>query len=139
MTNRIIVVSAAIVNVQAKRLFVQRRSGETKYPWHWCTPGGHVEPNEPEFHTLCRELREEHGVRVKDEALGAGKLVYEHDVAGKVITVRCYSLPHDMIDGQYVAGDLVAGFDWVSANELETLMLTPADHANRDKLLDLIR
>ena len=41
MNEPIIVVSAAIVNVAEKRLFMQRRSGEaSSHIWHWVTPGG---------------------------------------------------------------------------------------------------
>lgn len=142
MSNRIIVVSLAIVNVQQKRLFMQRRSEKTSYPWYWVTPGGKARPLETHEMTLRRELFEEHRVLLKEgQPL---EPVYMHDMTssktGEPLTVICLLATSDMIDGEYVAvGPSVAGFDWPDANELETLILGPADHANRGKLLDLIR
>jgi len=144
MGDQIIVVSAAIVNVAEKRLFVQRRSAKTSYAWHWCTPGGKATLSERYMHqtTLRRELFEEHHVFLK-ECQPLLKPVYLHEMTtetGEPMAVDCRFVLSDMIEGEYVAsGPTVAGFDWVNANELETLMLGPADHANRGKLLDLIR
>ena len=134
------VVTAAIVNGRDKRLFMQRRSGTTRYPWHWGTPGGKVETNEPKFMALCREMREEHGVALRDEVLDVSVKVYEHEGPSDHI-VRCYLVPHHLVIGTYrAAGETVAGFDWVTAEELERLTpLTPADEANREKLIVLIR
>ena len=138
--DRIIVVSAAIVNVQAKRLFVQRRDGNTSYPWHWCTPGGKAQDDELRCMALRRELCEEHKVLLMELP---NEIVYEHNIAstrtGDLITVRCYRIDSTHVYGSYAAGPSVAGFDWVTANELETLVLTPADDANRGKLIALIR
>jgi len=139
---RIMVVSAAIVNVEAKRLFVQRRSGDApSYPWHWCTPGGKVHEDEFQLEALRRELYEEHGVRLDIDRVGSS--VYYHDIistqTGQIVTVWCYLVCASAIVGRYIAGPSVAGFDWVTANELETLTLTPADDANRGKLMALLR
>ncbi len=134
------VVTAAIVNQRDKRLFMQRRSGTTRYPWHWGTPGGRVETNEPKFMALCREMREEHGVALRDEVLDVGRSVYRHEGPSGHI-VRCYLIQHHLVIGTYrAASSAVAGFDWVTAEELERLTpLTPADEANREKLIALIR
>lgn len=145
----IIVVSAAIVDAESKRLFVQRRSGKTDYPWHWCTPGGKVGPNEGLWSALFRELAEEHGVRVEHGLFGRdlwphADPVYTHEITssrtGQPMRVLCRFIPSAAIIGRYSANaEAVAGFDWVTANELETLILTPADDANRGALLGLIR
>lgn len=137
------VVTAAIVNERDKRLFMQRRSGTTRYPWHWGTPGGALYEDESAWIALRRELREEHGVRV------VGQLpfdyVYCHDepsvITGQVTRVRCLYVSSEAVVGPYqVLADAVAGFDWVTAEELERLTpLTPADEANREKLIALIR
>lgn len=145
MNEPIIVVSAAIVNVAEKRLFMQRRSGEaSSHKWHWVTPGGKQKPREQDVDTLYRELQEEHGViprRHRNRVLGG--LVYEHNMVstttGRPVLVRCYYIDSLLLRGEYKAGPAVAGFDWVSADELETLMLGPADSANLGKLLELIR
>ena len=143
------VVTAAIVNHQDKRLFMQRRSGTTSYPWHWSTPGGKAGPHEGLWSALFRELHEEHGVRANYQIFG-GELwpqmdpVYEHDLVssrtGQPMRVMCRLVPASAIIGPYSANaEAVAGFDWVSADELEALMLAPADEANREKLIALIR
>jgi len=141
---RIMVVSAAIVNVEAKRLFVQRRSGDApSYPWHWCTPGGKVKPQEDPFRALRRELHEEHAVHLMESARWNVQIVYRHELpplaTGTRIIVNCFRVNSSLVTGQYCAGDKVAGFDWVTANELEALTLTPADDANRGKLMALLR
>ena len=141
-TPRILVACAAIVNVQAKRLFVQRRDGETSYPWHHCTPGGKANPRETFEEALRRELFEEHGVCLKC-CHWVVDPVYVHDIVstrtGELMRVTCSFVPSHAILGEYKAGPSVAGFDWVTADELETLTLTPADDANRGKLMALLR
>jgi 8-oxo-dGTP pyrophosphatase MutT (NUDIX family) len=142
----ILVVTAAIVDTDAKRLFVQRRSGKTSYPWHWCTPGGKKRDHEMDWQTLRRELSEEHKMWFAG-AKDVGRLVYECELplpfTDGTMIVSCYFLAHTDIRpiiGPYSANaEAVAGFDWVTANELETLQLAPADHANRGKLMELIR
>jgi 8-oxo-dGTP pyrophosphatase MutT (NUDIX family) len=141
---RIMVVSAAIVDVEAKRLFVQRRDGNTSYSWHWCMPGGKALPSESLDLALARELYEEHGVRSKwHPRLWLGAEIYQHEIkstrTGETVVVRCFRIDATELVGPYIAGPSVAGFDWVTANELETLTLTPADDANRGKLMALLR
>ena len=137
------VVTAAIVNERDKRLFMQRRSGTTRYPWHWGTPGGALYEDEGVWEGLFRELNEEHGVRVVRQL--PFDYVYCHDepsvITGQITRVRCLYVLSEAIVGPYqVLADAVAGFDWVTAEELERLTpLTPADEANREKLIALIR
>jgi len=137
-----IVVSAAIVDRAEKRLFMQRRGNDAgSYQWHWVTPGGKKNPSRMDYQELQRELFEEHGVWfISASDL---RLIYEYEIessrTGKPTVVSCYAIDSTKIIGEYKAGPGVAGFDWVNANELESLMLGPADAANRGKLLDLIR
>ena len=137
------VVTAAIVNERDKRLFMQRRSGTTRYPWHWGTPGGALYEDEPWWQGLFRELGEEHGLSIVGGI--PFDYVYSHDkpsiVTGQITRVRCLYVSSEAVVGPYqVLADAVAGFDWVTAEELERLTpLTPADEANREKLIALIR
>lgn len=144
----IVVVTAAIVNVDEKRLFVQRRSGKTRYAWHWGLPGGQMHDGESVWDTALREVEEEHGIRLRPGWIGKLVLqepIYIHEsppsgLAMMGTCVSCVRIPHTAIFGPIGANaEAVAGFDWVTANELETLTLTPADDANRGKLMDLIR
>ncbi len=144
----IVVVSAAIVDTVEKRLFVQRRSRRTRFAWHWCTPGGKVHEGESLWNALLRELDEEHGIIVRQSPrneLAKQDPVYIHDsppsgLAMMGTCVICMHIPHTSIAGPIRANaEAVAGFDWVTANELETLTLTPADDANRGKLMALLR
>ena len=141
MTNMIQVVTAAIVNADEKRLFVQRRSGKTRYPWHWGLPGGQWHDGETLWYALLRELFEEHGITVgqyRRNELALQEPVYIHESTSTCVV--CLRIPHTAIIGKIRANaDAVAGFDWVTADELEYLTMTPADHANRGVLMGLIR
>jgi 8-oxo-dGTP pyrophosphatase MutT (NUDIX family) len=104
------VVTAAIVNERDKRLFMQRRSGTTRYPWHWGTPGGALYEDEGVWEGLFRELNEEHGLRV---VRGLPFYVYCHDepsvITGQITRVRCLYLSSEAIVGPYqVLADAVA-------------------------------
>ncbi len=144
----IVVATVAIVDSVEKRLFVQRRSGKTRFAWHWCTPGGQMHDGESVWDTALREVEEEHGIRLRPGWIGKLVLqepVYIHEspplgLAMMGTRVICMRIPHTAIYGPIGANaEAVAGFDWVTANELESLTLTPADDANRGKLMDLIR
>jgi len=141
MTNMIHVVTAAIVNADEKRLFVQRRSGKTTYAWHWGLPGGQLRDGETLWYALLRELIEEHGIAVwqdRRNELALQEPIYIHESTDT--RVVCLRIPHTAIIGKMRANaDAVAGFDWVTADELEYLTMTPADHANRGVLMGLIR
>ena len=62
-------------------------------------------------------------------------------VTSQIIFLLCLYVSSEAIVGPYqILANAVAGFDWVTAEELERLTpLTPADEANREKLIALIR
>jgi ADP-ribose pyrophosphatase YjhB (NUDIX family) len=137
---KVIVVSAAIVDFDQRRILLAQRSGKTSYPFSWCTPGGKVEANETYLGALRRELCEELGVRLNVQPLGI--LVYRHELqssrTGSMVTVACYMVPSTNVSGEYSCKDGTAGVGWFDATALSFTQLAPADHANRSALLDLI-
>ena len=92
---------------------------------------------------LRRELHEEHGVVLSPSVHGMSEIVYRQEImstrSGDMTQVHCFAVPAECVDGVYQCGDNVAGFGWYSWEELSVANLTPADSANRDRLLYLIR
>lgn len=139
----ITVVSAAIVAPTANRILLTQRCGSS-YPFLWCTPGGHVEPNEEHIEALGRELIEEIGWT---SALFPFKEVYVHTMqssrTGEPVKVHCYLVKHyGELDG-FSCLDKTIGVGWFDTPGLFALrdarMLTPADEANVDALAALVR
>ena len=115
------VVTAAIVNERDKRLFMQRRSGTTRYPGTGerravCCSRTNL------WQGLFRRARR--GARTKHLRRFPFDYVYCHDepsiVTGQITRVRCLYVSSEAVVGPYqVLADAVAGFDWVTAEELE--------------------
>lgn len=135
----ITVVSAAIVNEKGKRLLLAQRIETTSYPLLWCTPGGKVEQNESLADALVRELYEEIGFR---GTMSPMPLVYRHEIkstrTGKNVLVLCYRIDWPRVAVPLTIGDGTKAIEWFSATDLETVKLTPADDANRAKLIALV-
>jgi mutator protein MutT len=133
------VVSAAIVDAKKKRILLTKRSGTT-YAKHWCTPGGKIE-DETHLEALRRELREEIGATFRDFS-DVRECVYMYDIpstrTGDLMTVVCYRIPIEGIDGQPICGDKTSGIAWFDIDELADLKMTPADRANVDALIRAI-
>ncbi|MFE6284740.1 (deoxy)nucleoside triphosphate pyrophosphohydrolase [Streptomyces sp. NPDC057877] len=62
MSERIVVVGAALLDADGGRLLAARRSAPPELAGRWELPGGKVEPGETPEAALVRELREELGV-----------------------------------------------------------------------------
>lgn len=62
MSERIVVVGAALLDAHGGRLLAARRSAPPELAGRWELPGGKVEPGETPEAALVRELREELGV-----------------------------------------------------------------------------
>lgn len=147
MTDRIEVVSAAIIRRGEdgiKRLLLGQRQPESSYPHLWCTPGGKIDLGESPAHALARELREEIGLgeyHVLKLFLDDPKPIYEHEMVssttGKPARVRCYAF-HAPSAFKAQALDGLIGVGWFKSEELRSVPLAPADHHNRDILLDLL-
>lgn len=135
------VVSAAIVNRHEKRILLAQRSGATSYPWKWCTPGGKVEGDETHSEALARELEEELGI--EGYKYQAGMRVYTHQMTstrtGEPVQVDCWRIDHDSIVGTISPKDGTVGVGWFDAMGLYRACLAPADEANLDALIELVR
>lgn len=132
------VVSAAIVDAKERKILLCKRSADTTYPHHWCTPGGSVERSETQLEALRRELREEINATFADFE-SVKNVVYFHDIrsmrSGRMITVVCYRIPIEGIEGTPSCGDKTADVRWFGVEELADLLMTPADRANVDALI----
>ena len=135
------VVSAAIVNRHEKRILLAQRSGTTSHAWKWCTPGGKVEKGESQYEALVRELREELGI--EDVANFKAKNVYSHSITstrtGEPVEVFCWRIDPDAIIGSISPKDGTVGVGWFDVMMLYRLVLAPADEANLDALIELVR
>lgn len=121
-----IVVAAGLVRgreggAEADRYLISRRPEGTHLAQSWEFPGGKVDPGEPPDRALVRELREELGVEV---AVGDIFAVGHHVYPEREVLLLVY-------DARVVRGEPacleVAEFRWVSAAELTTIPLPPAD------------
>lgn len=137
----ITVVSAAIVDVAAKRLLLSQRSGRTSYPFCWCTPGGKVDEHETHWGALSRELHEELGIDVS--TFDIAHVVYRYELpstrTGQMVEVVCYVVSSTAIVGEYACRDGTIGVGWFDVATLERLPLAAADDANRNALTELLR
>lgn len=132
----ITVVSAAIV--KDGRLLLTQRSGTTSHPFKWCTPGGKVNSCETHAAALERELHEETGILISSNG---AKVVYwcalPSASTGEMVEVICYRVDHVSGKGECLDGTI--GLGWFTADEIAHLPLAPADDANRETLMGLVR
>ena len=54
--------------LQHSELLLTRRARGISHALNWCLPGGRADQGETEFETVCREVREEVGIDLRDEA-----------------------------------------------------------------------
>lgn len=139
MTTRIHVVSAAIVRPteSGSRILLAQRSGDTSYPWRWCTPGGKVEEGEAPQDALKREIREELDVSFwpGDVRSLVFDLELDPPVVRRPLRVACWAFSLGKIIGTPDLSDKVVGLGWFSAEDLYGVELAPADHAGREQLV----
>lgn len=70
----VIRVAAAVIERDGKILIGQRRKNDS-HPLKWEFPGGKIEAHEQPAQALCRELREELGIRAR---IGPEMVRYDH-------------------------------------------------------------
>jgi 8-oxo-dGTP diphosphatase len=125
---RLIVVLAAVIEDDGRRLLVARRPEGTHLAGYWEFPGGKCEPGESHEDCLRRELREELGAHAD---IGDELLVTEHAYPDRRIRLhfrRCRLLdrPRPLVGQQ---------LRWIARHELHTLEFPPADR----ELIALLR
>jgi mutator protein MutT len=124
------VVSGVII--RDGRILLTQRKATQDFPFHWESPGGKVEGMGESHHSaLRRELEEEVGLTSVDIAmqpLWTGKIKRQRaeDGYAYVHLYRCESTPvggllqePKPLEGQ--------GIGWFAANELQVLLLAPAN------------
>jgi 8-oxo-dGTP diphosphatase len=77
----ILVAAGVLFDQQDRVLLQQRHPGAHQGGW-WEFPGGKVEPGESNYQALCRELREELGIRVDN---ASRLLEVNHDYEDRVV------------------------------------------------------
>lgn len=139
------IVSAAFIKVENDKLKVllTQRGPNTTYPLHWCTPGGKVNKGarlETHQEALARELREELGLKYCP-AISDKTQLYRHvgtRTNGEPYALSCYWMHFhgEPLNPNHAEHCLDAR--WFSADELDGLLLTPADKAHIEQIKALL-
>lgn len=114
----LLVVGAALIDA-AGRVLVQQRPRDKQHGGLWEFPGGKVERGEAPPAALARELAEELGIAVVEDALMPAGFSTSSGIVLLLYSVRRWT-------GTPVASD-GARIDWVDGAELAALPMPPAD------------
>ena len=102
------------------------RRGEAPSEDLWAVPGGSVEIGETLQEAAEREILEETGVKIRAAQPVYTFDVIERDAGGKVrFHYVIVDLAADYVSGEPQAGDDAAEARWVSAQEIDTLEVSP--------------
>lgn len=117
-------VKALIKNQAGEYLFLQR--SQEKYPAlaeQWDIPGGRIEPDEDSLDGLCREIREETGLRVKEitQPPLAVQDIFTKDGGAHIVRVT-YMVS---ADGTPVLSDEHSAYRWLGRAEAMAMNLDP--------------
>ena len=111
-----IVVNALIKNPEGNKLLIIKRDSSDKiHPWKWAFPGGIVEKGEDLLQALKREIKEETGLRIKDNIKKISE--YEYKRPNNEVTYgvcfSCMAISEDVTPGKGVED-----FTWIKPYEL---------------------
>lgn len=134
----ITVVSAVIIR-KGRVLLTQRDPSRSDYGLFWESPGGKVEPNEPEADAVLREVREELGVEQAEIVEHLATFDFDPDTNCEIVrpcTVHFYlvdignadPLPLEAVD-----------LRWFTAEEMHALKLIPGNARFADGIAALLR
>ena len=118
--NKIVKVTAAILEKDGKIIIAQRKSSD-HLSGKWEFPGGKIEPGETPEACLARELKEEFDIGVAiGEYLGSSVHHYDH------ISIELMAYRASWVSGAISMNDHKA-FRWVTVDELVSYDFAPAD------------
>lgn len=105
------------VLVRDNEILMQLRDGNcTKWPYHWCIPGGGNEPGEDFETTLLREVKEEYDIDLK---ISDCQFIMTHEVGDGISHVYLCKIADDQ---NPVLQEGLA-MHWMSLQEIEKLEL----------------
>ncbi len=114
-------VAAGILRDQSGRVLIAERTGDHLFAGLWEFPGGKLKEGEESLSALSRELGEELGIEIVDQALF---MSLEHDYPDRSVSIDFYLIEHwlntpESRDGQELK--------WIRPDELTEELLLPAD------------
>ncbi len=114
-------VAAGILRDRSGRVLIAERTGDHLFAGLWEFPGGKLKEGEESLSALSRELGEELGIEIVDQALF---MSLEHDYPDRSVSIDFYLIEHwlntpESRDGQELK--------WIRPDELTEELLLPAD------------
>jgi 8-oxo-dGTP pyrophosphatase MutT (NUDIX family) len=131
-----IIVSAVLISKDQKMLLGKVREGGV-YPDCWHIPGGGVEVGESKEQALIREVEEEVGLDIKDDAMellsdsDTGEAVKIDKKTGEKVLVKMHfnvyqiDLPQNAEETTVTLQDDLKEYLWVPLKDLKKYKLTP--------------
>ena len=114
------VVAGALFDAKGRVLIAQRPDGK-HMAGGWEFPGGKLELKEPPYDGLCRELREELGITVRD---AEPVIAYTHSYSDRCVLLDLWRVTRFEGVPASVEGQPLR---WVHIDELESVGLLEAD------------
>ena len=118
--NKIVKVTAAVLEHDGKIIIAQRKSGDP-LAGKWEFPGGKIEAGETPEQCLARELKEEFDIDVSiGDFLGSNIHHYDH------ISIELMAYRATWVSGEIIMNDHNA-YRWITVDQLDDFEFAPAD------------